>query len=254
MWNFKLWQAVACVAVVVSGAGRSEAASYKLADLLAGGSFVSGDERFSNFKNFSETGIGSPLGAENIFLIPMSQPNPNLTDPSNWPLPPGQPACANPRPTDYGFRISGGWYRPQNQTYHLSLDFDVQANGGEGVMYGSQIELTGYANSGSVDAALNVTSNPLSVAMNRVWVQDPGLDNVRDRQYFTSSITGLPICVSSAQVNLGLQLQASNVFGAAASLDYVDIYFARTIPEPSTYALLVLGVAGWVGLVRRKRA
>jgi len=255
MWNFKLWQAVACVAVLVGGAGRSEAASYKLADLLQPGAyFYSGDKLFSKFHNFTETGSSFPLGPANITLTPISQPNPNLTDPSQWPLPPGLPGCGPPSSTDYGFRISGDWALMQNQSYQLNLDFQVSAIGGEGVMYGSQIELTGYANSGSVDTSTYLTSGSLTVASNRAWVQDPGFDNLTNREYFTSSITGLPICVSSAQVNLWLQLEALNVIGATTATEHVDIYFAQPTPEPSTYVLLLLGSAGVGLMVRRKRS
>jgi hypothetical protein len=133
----------------------------------------------------------------------------------------------------------------------MGLDYTVIHLGGD-PMYGSEIELTGIAVNGEIDASMNITTGPLTLAINDTWVYDPGLDNSLDRQYFTSSVTGLPICVTTAQVSLGLQLQAFD-FGAAAT-EHMDIYFVHSIPEPSTYALLLLGSAGVGLMVRRKRS
>jgi hypothetical protein len=253
MLKFKLWKAVACLAVLVAGAGRGEAASFNLADLLLPGAyFDSGDKRFSNFHNFSET-PGLEVGASNITLSTISQPNRNLTDPTNWPLPPGQPACPPPCPTEYGFRIAADWDFTQGQQYNMGLDYTVTALGPCRI-YASEIELTGNALNGEIDASMNITSGPLTVAINGAWVHDPGLDNSLDREYFTSSVTGLPICVQTAHVSLGLQLGGLNVVGAQTSVEHIDIHFAQAIPEPSTYALLMLGSAGVGLMVRRKRA
>jgi hypothetical protein len=252
MLKFKLWKAVAVLAVLVAGAGRGEAASYNLADLLAGGSFISGDKLFSNFHNFTET-PGLEVGAANITLSTISQPNRNLTDPVNWPLPPGQPACPPPCATEHGFRIAADWDFTQNQSYNMGLDYTVTAIG-DCKIYASEIELTGNALNGEIDASMNVTSGPLTVAINGAWVHDPGLDNSLDREYFTNNQTGLPICVTTAHVSLGLQLEAFNLVGAQAGAEHIDIYFAQAIPEPSTYALLLLGSAGVGLMVRRKRA
>ena len=62
MLKFKLWKLAACLAVLVAGAGRGEAADYRLSDLLAGGSFQSGDKLFSNFHNFSNPGDNCAYG------------------------------------------------------------------------------------------------------------------------------------------------------------------------------------------------
>lgn len=253
MLKFKLWKFVACVAVLVAGAGRGEAATYNLADLLAGGSFTSGDKLFSNFHNFTETGTKAPLGSANIYLSTISQPNRNLNDPGNWPLPPGQPACGGPCPTEYGFRLSGDWDLVQNQTYNLGLDYTVTALTSCDI-YANEIELTGNAQNAEIDVSENVTSGPLTLAIKGGWIHDPGLDNTIDREYFTSSATGLPICVKTADVSMGIQLQTLNVLGAQASLEHVDVYYAQAIPEPSTYALLMLGSAGVGLMARRKRS
>jgi hypothetical protein len=150
MLKVKLWKVAACVAVLVAGAGRGEAATYTLADLLQPGAyFDSGDKRFSNFHNFTETGDATPLGAANIYLSTISQPNRNLTDPTNWPLPLGQPACGLPCPTEYGFRLSGDWDLVQNQNYNLGLDYTVTALGSCGI-YANEIELTGNAQNAEI--------------------------------------------------------------------------------------------------------
>ena len=253
MLKFKLWKFVACVAVLVAGAGRGEAASVSLASLLTpGATLVSGDKVFSNFHNFTETGTKAPLGAANIFLTTISQPNRNLNDPL-WPLPPGQPACGTPCATEYGFRLSGDWDLTQNQNYNFGLDYTVTATGGCHI-YANEIEITGNALNGEIDVTENVTSGPLTLAIKGAWVHDPGLDNTIDREYFTNSTNGLPICVDTAHVSMGIQLKALNLVGAQASLEHVDVYYAQAIPEPSTYALLLLGSAGVGLMVRRKRS
>ena len=255
MLKFKLWKFVASVAVLVAGAGRGEAATVSLASLLTpGATLVSGDKVFSNFHNFTETGTATPLGAANIFLTTISQPNRNLADPTNWPLPPGQPACGLPLcATEYGFRLSGDWDLTQNENYNFGLDYTVTATGGCHI-YANEIEITGNALNGEIDVTENVTSGPLTLAIKGAWVHDPGLDNTIDREYFTNSTNGLPICVDTAHISMGIQLQALNLVGAQASLEHVDVYFAQTIPEPSTYALLLLGSAGVGLMVRRKRS
>jgi hypothetical protein len=253
MLKFKLWKAVAVLAVLVAGAGRGEAASYNLADLLAGGSFISGDKLFSNFHNFTETGSKAPLGEANIYLTPISQPNRNLTDPGNWPLPPGQPACGEPCATEYGFRLSGDWDLVQNEDYNLGLDYTVTALT-DCEIYANEIEITGNASNAEIDVSEGVTSGPLTLAIKGARIHDPGLDQLIDRQYFTSSLTGLPICVKSADVSMGIQLKTLDVLGSQASLEHVDVFYAQAIPEPSTYALLLLGSAGVGLMVRRKRS
>jgi len=255
MLKFKLWKAVACLAVLVAGAGRSEAAPVSLQSLLNGGTLVSGDKVFSNFHNFTET-PGMEVGAANIFLTAISQPNRNLNDPL-WPLPAGQPACGTPCPTEYGFRLSGDWDLTQNQQYNFGLDYTVTVNAATSDchIYANEIEITGNALNGEIDVSENVTSGPLTLAIKGAWVHDPGLDNAIDREYFTNSTNGLPICVDTAHVSMGIQLKALNLVGAQASLEHVDVYFAQAvIPEPSTYALLVLGSAGVGLMVRRKRS
>ncbi len=253
MLKFKLWKAVACLAVLVAGRGRCEAATYNLADLLAGGSFQSGDKLFSNFVNFSETGNATPLGAANIYLSTISQPNRNLADPANWPLPPGQPACGLPCPTEYGFRLSGDWDLTQNENYNLGLAYTVTSIGGCEI-YANEIEITGNALNAEIDVSEGVTSGPMTLAIKGAWIHDPGLDNLIDREYFTNSTNGLPICVKTAHVSMGIQLQTDDIVGAQASLEHVDVYYAQAVPEPSTYALLLLGSAGVGLMVRRKRS
>jgi len=256
MLKFKLWKFVACVAVLVAGAGRGEAASYKLSDLLAGGSFQSGDKLFSNFHNASETGNAGSLGYENITLTTISQPNRNLNGvpfPSGWTLPPG---CTELCATEFGFRVSGAFDVTQNQDYNLAFDFKVAAlDPNCACIYAIETELTGNATNGEVDSSTGVTVGLTSLAATGVFVHDPGTIKLVDRHYFTDSDTGLPAAPNVIDVSFGLQLQAHNVFGAQASADHVDVMFAQSgVPEPSTYALLLLGSAGVGLMVRRKRS
>jgi len=254
MLKFKLWKFVACVAVLVAGAGRGEAASYKLSDLLAGGSFQSGDKLFSNFHNFTNPG-DNPLAATDIYLSDISQPNRNLTDPTNFPLPPGQPACGNDIcPTEFGFRVSGPFDAGRNQHQTYGLDFTVSVLGSNCKIYASEQELTGHATNGTADLDSNITSGLTTLAVLGTNVHNPGVNNTLSREYFTSSLTGLPICVTTAHVSMGWVLHAQDVFGAEATINHFDTYFAQTIPEPSTYALLLLGSAGVGLMVRRKRS
>jgi hypothetical protein len=251
MLKFKLWKAVACVAVLVAGAGRGEAASYKLSDLLAGGSLMSGDNLFSNFHNFTNPG-DNPVAAEDIYLTPISQPNRNLTDPSNWPLPPGQPRCGSPCPAEYGFRVSGPFGVGPNQHQTYGLDFTVTVLGGC-MLYGAEQELTSRATDGTADLDANITSGPQTLAVLGTFVHDPGLNNTLDREYLTSSLTGNPLCLATAHVSMGWVLSADNVVGAEAAIEHFDTYFAQGSPEPSTYVLLVLGSVGMGLMVRRQR-
>jgi len=253
MMKFKLWKAVACLAVLVAGAGRGEAVDYKLSDLLAGGSFQSGDKLFSNFHNFTNPG-DNKLQPENIYLTPISQANRNLTDPANWPLPPGQPACGGPIcPTEYGFRVSGPFDVGRNQHQSYGLDFSVTAIG-TCKIYAAEQELTAHATNGTADLDSNITSGPLTLAVLGTEVHNPGGNDTISREYFTSSATGNPICVTTAHMSMGWTLHAQDVFGAEATISHFDTYFAQSVPEPSTYALLVLGSAGVGLMVRRKRS
>ena len=251
MLKFKLWKAVACLAVLVAGAGRGEAANYNLATLLAGGSFQSGDKEFYDFQGFTETGSKAPLGAANITLTTMSQPNRNLADPINFPLPAGQPACEWPCPTEYGFRMTGPFLVGQNETYNMGLDFKVRVLdpiNNHCRMYANELELTGGSQGGgTVNVDENVTHGLISLANKSV-----SLTSTMDREYFTDN--GTPICVPDAQISLSLAMSAPNVLNAQANVGHVDIFFAQAIPEPSTYALLLLGSAGVGLMVRRKRA
>jgi hypothetical protein len=252
MLKFKLWKAVACLAVLVAGAGRGEAANYKLSDLLNGGSFVSGDKRFSNFHNFTNPG-DNPLAATDIYLSDISQPNRNLTDPTNFPLPPGQPACGEPCATEYGFRVSGPFDVGRNQQQTYGLDFTVTVLAACKI-YAAEQEMTGHATNGTADLDTNITSGMLTLAVLGTDVHNPGVNDTLSREYFTSSLTGNPICVTTAHVSMGWVLHAQDVFGAEATINHFDTYFAQAIPEPSTYALLMLGSAGVGLMVRRKRA
>ncbi len=81
-------------------------------------------------------------------------------------------------------------------------------------------------------------------------MDDPNPDAIGDRESFSGSVIGLPIYVT--RLGIGLSMSTVAVFGANASVRHLNL-FDLTTPEPSTYTLLVLGVAGWVGLVRRNR-
>ena len=195
MLKFKLWKLAACLAVLVAGAGRGEAADYRLSDLLAGGSFQSGDKLFSNFHNFSNPG-DNKLEPANIWLTPISQPNRNLTDPTNFPLPPGQPACGLPCPTEYGFRVSGPFDVTQNQHQTYGLDFTVTALGSCKI-YAAEQELTAHATNGTADLDTNITTGLVTLAVLGTSVHNPGVNDTISREYFTSSVTGNPICVTT---------------------------------------------------------
>jgi hypothetical protein len=254
MLKFKLWKLAACLAVLVAGTGRGEAANYRLSDLLQPGAyFDSGDKRFSNFHNFTNPG-DNPLDATNIYLSTISQANRNLTDPTNFPLPPGQPACGNQLcPTEYGFRVSGPFDVTQNQHQTYGLDFTVTALG-PCKIYAAEQELTAHATNGTADLDTNITAGPVTLAVLGTSVHNPGVNDTLSREYFTSSVTGLPTCATTAHVSMGWVLHSNNVFGAEASINHFDTYFAQAVPEPSTYALLVLGSAGVGLMVRRKQS
>jgi len=255
MLKFKLWKAVAWMVLVVAGAQSSEAATYTLADLLVeGASFVNGDKVFYDFHNYTETGNIAPLGAENIYLSTISQPNRNLNGlpyPADWTMPSGySPEYC---PTEYGFRLSADIDLVALQTYNLGLDFKVGVLDSNCWMYANELELTGNVRSGEIDISENVTSGLTTLAVKGVWIHDPGADSTVDREYFTSSVSGLPMLVQEAEVSLGLQLKT--LAGGQASFEHTDIYFAQSgVPEPSTYALLLMGSAGVGLVVRRKRS
>jgi len=252
MLKFKLWKAVAWMVLVVAGAQGSEAAQYRLSDLLVeGGSFRSGDKEFFNFHNFTENGT-NVKGAENIILETLSQPNRNL-DPL-VPLPPGVPDCGEICLEDHGFRITsqGGWNVIQNENYNMGVDFSVRTLG-SCLMYGVDLSLAGAVSSGQVDGSTTVTSGISTLAHAATFLHDPGSDQAIDRQYFYKN--GDPICMKLVDVDFSMTLQAANLAGAQASAQHFEVFFAQAaIPEPSTYALLLMGSAG-VGLVtRRKRS
>jgi hypothetical protein len=253
MLKFKLWKFVACVAVLVAGAGRGEAATVSLASLLTpGATLVSGDKVFSNFHNFTETGTATPLGAANILLTTISQPNRDLTDPFNWPLPPGQPRCGNPCSAEYGFRVSGPFGVGQNQHQNYGLDFTVTVVGGC-KLYAAEQEVTARTMNGTAESDTNITYGLMTLAVLGTFVHDPGFDNTLAREYFTSSLTGHPLCLTTAHVSMGWFLGADNMAGAEAVIDHFDTYFAQGSPEPSTYVLLVVGSAGMGLMLRRQR-
>jgi hypothetical protein len=241
MMKFKLWKAVACLAVLVAGAGRGEAASYKLSDLLAGGSFTNGDKLFWGFHNQSETGTRPSVGYENIYLTPISQDNRDLDGSATAPF----ALCNPPWQKEHGFRVSGS-FDVVNQDYNLGFDFKVTS---ARAMYAVEMEITGNALNGEVDSSLNVTQGLTSLAGVGANIHDP--ENIPDvyvdRDYFGAPT--MSVCAFTVEASFGLQLD-----GGSASLEHADVYFAQAIPEPSTYALLVLGSAGVGLMVRRKRS
>ncbi|HBH54083.1 MAG TPA: hypothetical protein DDY91_19535 [Planctomycetaceae bacterium] len=251
MLKFKLWQAMAWMVVAAAGVRSSEAAQYRLSDLLVeGATFRSGDKEFFNFHNFTENG-NNVKGAENIILETLSQPNRNL-DPL-VPLPPGVPDCGAICLEDHGFRISsqGGWNVIQNENYNMGLDFSVRTLG-SCLMYGVDLTVAGAVNDGQVDGSTTVTSGISTLAHAAAFLHDPGTDQAIDRQYFYQN--GEPICMKLVDVDFSMTLQAANVAGAQASAQHFEVFFAQAaIPEPSTYALLLIGSAGVGLVVRRKR-
>ncbi len=85
----------------------------------------------------------------------------------------------------------------------------------------------------------------------RIVVDYPNPDAIGDRDSFSGSVISLP----NGFIRLEISLSLSTVAGCGGTVivRHVNL-FDLTTPEPSNYALLVLGVAGWVGLVRRNRA
>ncbi len=247
MLKFKLWKAVACLAVLVAGAGRGEAASYKLSDLIAGGTFQSGDKVFSNFRNFTETGSAPAVGSANMYLTPISQANRDLANPSLRPF----PLCDTPCPLEEGFRFSADIDITGAVNYNVGFDYDVTALGCE--MYAAELKLTGNATNGQLDASSSVSDGTNTLAVLGTYIHNPETiaNRIVDRHYF-----GFPtasICVPFVEASFGLQLSSTLVSGSV-SFEHADVFFAQAIPEPSTYALLMLGSAGVGLMVRRKRA
>jgi len=247
MLKVKLWKLAACVAVLVAGAGRGEAASYTLQQLLDGASFQSGDKLFSNFRNFSETGTAPSIGATNMYLTPVSQANRDLANPSLAPF----PLCDEPCPLEEGFRFSADIDLTGTLDYNVGFDYDVTALGC--LMYAAELKLTGNATNGELDASSSISDGTNSLAVLGTYVHNPETvaNRIVDRHYF-----GFPtasMCVPFAEASFGLQLKGTDSSGSV-SFEHADVLYAQAIPEPSTYALLVLGSAGVGLMVRRKRS
>ena len=85
----------------------------------------------------------------------------------------------------------------------------------------------------------------------RIVVDDPNPDSIGDRESFSGSVISLSNGVIRLEIGLSLSIVAG--CGATVIVRHFNL-FDLTTPELSTYTLLVVGVAGWVGLVRRNRA
>ena len=141
------------------------------------------------------------------------------------------------------------------RSYGLDFTVTTLANSPYCKIYAAEQELTAHASNGTADLDTNITTGLVTLAVLGTSVHNPGVNDTISREYFTSSVTGNPICVTTAHVSMGWVLHSNNVFGAEASINHFDTYFAQApIPEPSTYALLVMGSAGVGLMVRRKRS
>jgi hypothetical protein len=85
----------------------------------------------------------------------------------------------------------------------------------------------------------------------RIVVDHPNPDATGDRESFSGSVISLLNGVIRLEIGLSLSIVAG--CGATVIVRHFNL-FDLTTPELSTYTLLVVGRAGWVGLVRRKRA
>jgi hypothetical protein len=157
-----------------------------------------------------------------------------------------------PCPTEYGFRLSADIDVLQTETYNLGFDYTVTTLGC--LMYAAELELTGNATKGELDASTNLTQGLTTLASLGTFVHDPKVvpDQVIEREYFGFPVKNL--CVETLEASFGLQLKGTDAVLGSVSFEHADIYYAQAIPEPSTYALLLLGSAGVGLMVRRKRA
>ncbi|MCW5759145.1 MAG: PEPxxWA-CTERM sorting domain-containing protein [Phenylobacterium sp.] len=218
---------------VALAAGISLASSPALAatNLITNGSFETGD-----FTGWTYSGV-TPSGAPAV-IIPY---NSNAGYPGGAygePIPPDNSATPSPDPVgdNAAYFVADGATESLSQTVHLlpglyTIGFSVY------------VPLNGFNNAGNATftgtiAGVNLANFTVDTSTPQVWVHYAGVANILTEGDYLSSFT-----FASAQ-------------GAAGDfvVDRAYIVAGNAIPEPSAWALMILGFGGVGGALRARRS
>lgn len=186
-----------------------------LASLTNGGDLIVGDKEFSNFA------ISGDPGASNIFVEGIEEHG-----------------------NDYGIQFQGGFFS-MNGSMDVVLSYQVTVTNSANLISGANLSFNGFefGSNGVAEVTEQVLTNTSDLYGQMEVYASPG-SNVLS--------TSLAINPPQPQLNLDKDVFTYSIGLSFASISTINQSYMQ-VPEPSTVALVGMGLVGVLALRRRRR-
>jgi hypothetical protein len=217
---------VLLLAALLSAASSAQA-SLTLADLLNGGSITFGDKVFYNFHNGTTSGTIN-VGFDQIFVDGVT---------------------GGPNNDEFGLRFSSSFWTLQgaNQFYDLGFDFSVTRVDGLPRIHDNTLSITGGAvGDGQAFIAEGVTdgANGDTLANKFVFIT-PTVSRLIDHKIFTHD-------AAVVDIHKDFSMITGRDPNSLVFVSHFNQTFSQSVPEPSSMALIGIGLIGVAGMARKR--
>lgn len=181
----------------------------------SGGDVLAGDKDFSDF-----TFISASIPASGVTITPLEEPNGN-----------------------FGIRISSAYFEASGSFADMVLGYQVSVTNSANLISAANLLFNGQVTSGTglAEVVEQVFTNGTLYGQMDVFATAT-----------TNQLTAsMPIVPPQQLLTINKDVQLTAMFPAFSTISYIDQSYTQ-VPEPSTLAMAVVGLAGLFLLRRRK--